>query len=544
MALILPDGWRTDPHAAADTLAVLRAARDHRNPPPTFDSPAALAKALDPNTITTPALALIDEALIRVERGEVTRLIISMPPQEGKSERVTHYGVLWMLHRNPRLRICLVSYGDMVSRRFSYRIRADISMYDGSNGVANLGLHLKRDAKAASSWELVHPSENTMYSIGIGGGLTSRPVDIMFIDDPVKDFRAADSTLQSEQGWEWWQSVARPRLAPSAPVVLILTRWHESDLAGRLLAKQKEDEASDATDFDRWEVINIPAQADHDPEAGETDPLGREPGEFMVSARGRTQAQWRATKNATSARIWSALYQGRPSPDAGDVWKRQWWKQYDTKLWATDDGSTFTVECEEMIQSWDMTFKDTKSSDYVVGQVWARRGANVYLIDQVRARLTFTETVASLEAMHRKWPQARAILVEDKANGTAVIDVLKAKVPGIIPINPHESKYARASAVSPYIEAGNVWLPAPDIQLFPADELIEEAASFPNGAHDDQVDSTSQALTRLFIGGAGAAAWLTMMKARTAAEEVIIEAEHIMTVEELRQADFKAQYRE
>ena len=264
----------------------------------------------------------------------------------------------------------------------------------------------------------------------------------------------------------------------------------------------------------------------------------------MVSARGRTEAQWRATKNATSARIWSALYQGRPSPDAGDVWKRPWWKRYDTKLWSTEDGATFTVECDEMIQSWDMTFKDTKGSDYVVGQVWARRGANMYLLDQVRARLTFTETVAALVSMHRKWPQARAILVEDKANGTAVIDSLKAKVPGIIPINPHESKYARASAVSPYIEAGNVWLPATDIQLFDAEELIEEAAAFPNGAHDDQVDSTSQALSRLFIGGAGAAAWLAMLKARSAAEEVLIEAEHIMTVEELRQADFRAQYRE
>ena len=543
MTAILPSGWRSDPTSAANTLAVLRAAQNRRNPPPSFESPAALAVALDPTTVTTPALSLIDDALIRVERGETKRLIISMPPQEGKSERVTHYGVLWMLHRNPRLRICLVSYGDMVSRRFSYRIRSDIMLYNGTNGLADLGLQLKRDAKAASSWELVYPSENTMYSIGIGGGLTSRPVDIMFIDDPVKDFRAADSDLQSEQGWEWWQSVARPRLAPSAPVVLILTRWHESDLAGRLLAKQKEDEASDAVDYDRWEVINIPAQADHDPEAGETDPLGREPGEFMLSARGRTVEQWRATKNATSARIWSALYQGRPSPDSGDVWKRQWWQRYETKLWKTADGVAFIVDCDEMIQSWDMTFKDTKSSDYVVGQVWARRGANVYLLDQVRARLTFTETVGSLVAMHKKWPQARAILVEDKANGTAVIDVLRSKVPGIIPINPHESKYARASAVSPYIEACNVWLPSTEIQLFPAEDLIEEAAAFPNGAHDDQVDAASQALTRLFIGGAGAAAWLALITSRGVIE-TITESEHVMSPDELRQADFAAQYRE
>ena len=543
----LPPGWRNDPGAATALLAVLRAKHQESNPPPTWDTPGELAKALDPTTIQTPALDLIDAALVRVQRGEIKRLIISMPPQEGKSERTTHYGALWLLHKNPDLRLGIVSYGDDIASGFSHKLRTDVQTYTGREGTPNLNMILQRDSKAASRWSLQYPAKGGVYAVGIGGALTGRPIDALFIDDPVKDFRNADSSLLSEQAWEWWQSVARPRLHPDAPVVLILTRWHESDLAGRLLTKQRQDEKDGLEDFDHWDVINIPALAEHDPDKGETDPLGREPGEFMLSARGRTPAQWRATRAATSARIWAALYQGKPSPDAGDVWKRQYWRFYNTMLWSTTNGSSFTVECDEMIQSWDMTFKDTKSSDYVVGQVWARRGANVYLIDQVRARLTFTDTLASVKAMTLKWPQAAAKLIEDKANGTAVIDTLNSKIGGIIPITPHESKYARANAVSPYLESGNVFLPSPDVQLFDAAELVEEAAGFPNGAHDDMVDAASQALSRLFIAGAGAAAWIESLRAKVAAQNepvIIIQGEPLSDpLAAARLAEFREQYR-
>ena len=298
----------------------------------------------------------------------------------------------------------------------------------------------------------------------------------------------------------WWQSVARPRLAPGAPVIVILTRWHEADLAGRLLSKEIEDEAAGLGHFDRWRTISIPAQADHDPARGQSDLLGREPGEFMVSARGRSRAQWEATRASVSARTWSAVYQQRPTPDSGDVLKRNWWRRFDTPIWSGQpDGTMRVTECDELIQSWDMAFKDTKSSDFVVGQVWARRGAETFLVDQVHNRLNFTDTVAAVRLITAKWPQARAKLVEDKANGTAVIDSLRKEIGGIIPITPKESKEARASAVSPFVEAGNVCLPVQDIALFDVDGLIEEATVFPNGQHDDQVDALSQALGRFYL---------------------------------------------
>jgi predicted phage terminase large subunit-like protein len=485
---------------ALDILARLADRLDPQPPAADYATPGELARALDPNTVQTPALDLIDAALVDVAAGRCDRLIVSMPPQEGKSERTTHVGVLWMLRRNPNLRIGIVSYGEDIARRFSYSIRNDISTFDGSEGVADLGISLRSDTKAAARWNLANPAKGGVYAIGIGGALTGRPLDLLVIDDPVKDYRAADSALLSELAWQWWMSVARPRLAPGAPVIVILTRWHEADLAGRFLAKQAEDEASALPHYDRWRVINIPAQADFDPAKGQSDPLSRQPGEFMLSARGRTNVQWEATKAATSARIWTSLYQGRPSPETGDVLERQWWRRYETPLWTQDpDGSYRIADAKTVIQSWDMAFKDTKSSDFVVGQVWAQRGADVFLVDQVRARLSFSASLAAVRRMTKRWPQAKTKLVEDKANGTAVIDSLKSELGGIIPITPHESKYARASAISPWVEGGNAHLPATPVALFDVEAFIEEATAFPNGAHDDQVDAMSQALGRLLL---------------------------------------------
>lgn len=527
--LSLPTGWRDNPALAEKLLGTLRAASSARIERRQFGSPGELAKTLNPATTQTPALDLIDQALVDVAEGRETRLIISMPPQEGKSERTTHYGALWFLYRNPNLRLAVVSYGDDIAGQFSTKIRDDITVFDGTDGNTDLGLTLQRDSRAASKWRLAYPSQGGVIAIGIGSALTGRPVDVLFIDDPVKDYKAADSQLQSEQAWTWWQSVARPRLAPRAPVILILTRWSETDLAGRLLSKQAEDEknaeSTGLVDFDRWTVINIPAQADHNPENGETDPLGRRPGEFMLSAReGKTDAIWRAAKAATAPRIWTALFQGKPSPDAGDVWKRTWWRRYDTPLWSMGpDGIAYLIDCDELLMSWDLAFKDTKASDFVVGQVWARRGANVYLVDQIRRRLSFTDTITALQTMRARWPQAKAILIEDKANGPAVIDSLRDRVPGIIPITPHDSKYARATAVSPFIQAGNVHLPRGEAMIgeTDAEALIEEAAAFPNGGHDDMVDTTSQALARFFLEGQGAIAWIEWLDRRVKSGEPI-----------------------
>ena len=512
-----------------------------------YPTPGALAQRLDPATVQTPALELIDTELVRIRdaiavmyarrarfrallaegvpleiateqaAAEIpsagnNRLIVSLGPQEGKSSRMTRYGSLWLLKQFPTLRIGIVSYDGDVASTFSYQIRSDIDLFNGTAENLDIGMRLAKDQKAMSRWTL--STGGGVYAIGIGGGLAGRPLDLLIIDDPVKDERAAESLLMSAQAWEWWQTVARPRLAPWAPVVEVSTRWHEADLAGRMMMQQAEDVAAGAEHYDAWTVINIPAQADHKPENGETDILGREPGEFMASARGRTLAQWETTKTNTAPRYWSALFQGRPTPDVGDIWLKHWWREYDQPMWTQMEDGTYRVPGYDVSQSWDCAFRDTKSSDYVVGQVWAKKGADSYLIYQVWARLSFTDTVLAIRRVTRLFPQGRRKIIEAKANGDAVIDSLKHEIPGIIPANPYQSKVARATAASPYIRAGNIHLPSKQVAhmhpeiAFDVEAFIIEATAFPNAAHDDQVDATSQYLYEAYLIG-GEASFLS-----------------------------------
>jgi predicted phage terminase large subunit-like protein len=467
--------------------------------------------AINPKTVQTEALDVIDEALVEALTTPDSRLIISMSPQEGKSERVTKTGALYALLNNPDLRIGIASYAQTLAEGFGREIRNWIATNNGEEGTLDLGLRIARDNGAARRWQLAG-HRGGVICVGIGSGLTGRPLDLLIIDDPFADAEQAESQYYRDRVWDWWQSVASTRLAPGAPVIVILTRWHEDDLAGRLKA---------AEDGHLWRVINIPALADHDPAKGQVDPLGRKPGEWLRSARKRTVAQWEAIRIRVGSRVFNALYQGRPSPDTGNVWRRGWWQFYEQMLWTQDpdDPEAYRVEADEVIQSWDMAFKDTKGSDFVVGSVWARKGSQVFLLDQIHKRLSFTDTLVAFTAMCRKWPDATAKLVEDKANGTAVIDSLKKQIAGIVPVNPRGSKQARAAAVAPFIEAGNVFLPAPQVALFAGvDGLIDESAAFPNGTHDDQVDATSQALDRLLLRGGAGATFLDAMKKRAEAE--------------------------
>jgi predicted phage terminase large subunit-like protein len=459
---------------------------------PKWATPGAMAQATNPKTVQTPALDLIDAALVEAFNTPDSRLIISMAPQEGKSVRVANDFPIWALTQNPDTRIVTASYAQNLANRNGRTIRNRIA------ATPELDLTIARDNGSVSEWTL-QGKEGGVLSVGIGAGVTGRPADMMIIDDPIKDRKEADSETYRDNVWDWWTDAASARLAPGAPVVVILTRWHNDDLAGRLI--ERDPEAG-------WKVINIPARADHRPEKGETDPLGREPGEYMISARGRTRRQWELRESTAGSRTWASLYQGRPSPESGGVFPaEEAWARYSTPLWLTEHDADGKIVCKvpgigrddhELVQSWDLTFKDKKASDYVVGQVWLRVGNTAYLLDQVRERLNFTATQTAIKEMTRKWPQAIAKFVEDKANGPAIMNTLRQQVMGMIPIEPEGSKYARASAISPLTESGNVVLPT-EALLSNVTHLLEEAKNFPNSSHDDTIDAMSQAVNRLLL---------------------------------------------
>jgi predicted phage terminase large subunit-like protein len=476
---------------------VAEAARRLRTPPvarPVFATPGELARAIDPHVVQTPALDLIDQALVDVAEGRCNRLMINMPPQEGKSWRVTTATPLWMLGRNPDLRIAILSYGQDLADEFGRNIRDAITNNAGDEGTLDLGLRIARDNGAVRRWRIAG-HRGGVRSVGISGGLTGRPADIIIIDDPFKSDLDAESETWRERVWKVWQGVVNTRLAPNAPVILVMTRWHHDDLAGRLLK---------APDAHRWRVINIPAQADHNPAKGETDPLGRDVGEFLVSSRGRTPQEWEAIRVAVGSRVWGSLYQGHPTPSEGGVFKRQWWRFYDhARAVQRSDGTWHAIGADEVVISVDCAFEDASTSDWVVLQVWARRGTRMWLLHQVRDRLDLPATAAALEQLAAAWPQARRKLVEKKANGHGVIQVLRGKVGGLIPIVPTESKVSRANGVSAFVEGGDVELPHPSLAPW-IGTFVDEAAEFPHGSHDDQVDGMTQALNKLLVQGSPA----------------------------------------
>jgi hypothetical protein len=288
------------------------AARLFEQPQKRWNTPGELAAALDPRTVQTPALDLVDEALVDVAEGRCERLMLAMSPQEGKSQRTSRRFPLWMFTQNPDLRIAVVSYADRIARRWGRFIRDDIRQNP------QLGLTVDPSSSAQGEWDLLG-HDGSVYCVGIAGSLTSRPVDLLIIDDPYKNAEQADSEAWQETIQEFWTEVAIPRLAPGAPVVIIQTRWRENDLSGWL---------QDGENGHQWRVINIPAQADHDPAKGQTDVLGRKPGEYMLSTRGRTVADWEKKKAEVGTRSWNALYQGRPSPAEGALFKREAWQRY------------------------------------------------------------------------------------------------------------------------------------------------------------------------------------------------------------------------
>lgn len=419
------------------------AARQFEPPaPPRWATPGELAQHLDLKTVQTPALDLIDAALVDAFRTPDARLIISMPPQEGKSQRASRRFPLWALTQNPDLRIAITSYELGVARRWGRAIRDDITGH-----TTDLGVKVRDDLSAQHEWQL-DGHDGGVYSAGVGGALTGRPVDLLIIDDPVKDREQADSPTYRERAWDWWQETASTRLAPGAPVILILTRWHEDDLAGRLLA---------AEDGHLWRVVNIPAQAEAD-----DDPLGRELGEFMVSARGRTLAQWAAIKVRSTARTWAALYQQRPAPIEGAVWKSPWIEAFRGK---TGD---FHPKVSRVCVSVDPAAKSKRSSDYTgIVITGLTRDGQAWVLDDRTLRGTPLEWATAVWTAVFDW-NATDIVVEDNQGGEMVVEVLRSAwntvtkgqatrlPPPVREVTSTSSKRTRAESVAALYETGRV----------------------------------------------------------------------------------------
>lgn len=415
-------------------------------------------------------------------QGKINRLMVFMPPRYGKSELVSRRLPAYALGKNPDEQVIACSYGSALSSQMNRDVQRiiDSEKYEkifpdtrlfGENVRSISRGHWLRNSDV---FEIVGHT-GSYRSSGIGGSIVGSGFTLGIIDDPIKNHEEARSVAYRESLWEWYTSTFYTRMEKGARILLTMTRWHEDDLAGRLLRLAQEN-----PDADRWEVVSFPAILE---EENENDP--REIGEPLWPSKFNEEAL-KKTKVSLGTYQWSALYQQSPQPAGGGMFKRNWWQFYKK---APD-------KFDEIIQSWDMTFKDSKGTDYVVGQVWGRKGADKYLLDQVRDRMDFPATLQAVKTLSSKWPEAITKLVEDKANGPAIIASLKREIPGLIPVTPLGGKEARAAAISPEVEAGNVYLPDSSIAPWIHD-FIGECAAFPTGVHDDQVDAMTQALNRL-----------------------------------------------
>ena len=426
---------------------------------------------------------VLAQTIQRVVDGTDRFVIVELPPQHGKSELISRRAPAWVLGRNPDERIIAASYSADLATAMSRDVRRIMDSDEYREMFPATRLPSDRDPNfslTASYFEI--PGHRGYYlSAGVGGGITGRTATLGLIDDPYKNRQDADSPTVREAIWDWFTSTFYTRLAADARVILCMTRWHVDDLAGRLIRQQPG----------KWKVVRLLAVLDE----GAPDDDPRDEGDALWPAFKDLDAL--ADIRATiGSRDWEALYQQRPTAPGGSIIHRDHLRFYRT------DPQAIADECSELVQTWDCAFKDADDSDYVVGQVWGKRGSQVYLLDQVRDRMTLPGTIAAVLALSAKWPTANRKLVEAKANGPAVIQSLRERLPGLIgwPEKGHRlaqaGKGERMQAVSPFWEAGNVLLPEGAPWLH---DCVEEIVNYPAWRHDDCADAMTMGVIHLLL---------------------------------------------
>jgi predicted phage terminase large subunit-like protein len=421
---------------------------------------------------------LLVEYLEAVTAGEIRNLLINVPPRSMKSLLVSIFWPTWEWIRRPGLRWIFASYADALATKHSVDRRTVLqSTWYQTHWGAQVQLAADQNLKG----EFQNTQRGVMIATSTGGSVTGKGGDRIVVDD-LHNPQQAESDAQRETALNYFRQTLSTRLdnKKTGVMVVVMQRLHERDLSAL------------CQDLGFTHVC-LPAEAEtrteiRFPRSGRT--FVREPGDLLWPTReGRDELD--RQKLMLGSVPYAGQYQQRPAPAGGAIFRREWFQYYDE-----------LPEALEMAQSWDMAFKDKSENDYVVGLVAGRRDADIYLIDRVKGQWSFSESCRQVERLNLKYPRANTILIEDAANGPAIIDVLTHKLSGIIAVQPQGGKMARAQAAQPKVEAGNVYLPTPRPhgRLIPEREWVEDflyqLTVFPNGAHDDDVDAFTQLLVR------------------------------------------------
>ncbi len=432
----------------------------------------------------------------QVERGESPRLMLFMPPRLGKSTLSSKEFVSWVLGKHPEWEIISGSYAISLPIGFSREIRDRLKMAEYEALFPQT--RIRPDAGNVESWRL---TEGGGYlASGVGGGITGFGAHILNLDDVVKDAEAAQSDTIRQNTYDWYQTTARTRLAPGGGVLLTMTRWHDGDLAGRLLTDQREAEEAGLPpdEYDRWEVVSYSALADHDEylmpdgvieqaptEIPEGARLLRTAGEALHPARYDRAALTRL-KNSMPSSSWNALYQQNPVPDTGEFFTKDQYRTFLALPGAAEDFAYF--------MAWDLAIGQKQTNDWTVGAVGALHyTGNLYVVDMIRARMGTMQIIDAMVAMARKWPLLQRMGFEDgqiKKTMQPLIEAAIQKEKLLFSLDetlkPVTDKLVRARPLQQKMQMGQVHFPVGQPWVAKAQE---EMLRFPSGVHDDVVDA-------------------------------------------------------
>ena len=455
-----------------DQIYEYRAAKDREKAEQSF---MAYVNMMWPGFVGGRHHALVAKKFEEIASGKIKRLIINMAPRHTKSEFASYLLPSWFLGKYPNKKIIQCSNTAELAVGFGRKVRNLV----GSEQYTKVfpDVNLRQDSKAAGRWATNKNGE--YFAIGVGGTVTGKGADLLIIDDPHSEQEAAMAAGNPDvynKVYEWYTSGPRQRLQPGGSIVIVMTRWGDMDLTGRVIKDAMQREKGE-----EWEVIELPA--------------------IMPSGNPLWPEFWslkelEALREELPPAKWNAQYQQSPTGEEGAIVKREWWK-----AWTKDD----PPPCEFVIQSWDTAFTKGERSDYSARTTWGvfyldedPNNANIILLDAFKKRMEFPELKERAQSGFMEW-NPDAFIVEGKASGMPLIFELRRMGIPVSEYTPSRGndKFVRINSISDLFKSGKVW--APETRW--AAEVIEEIAAFPNASHDDYVDSTTQALIRFRQGG-------------------------------------------
>lgn len=452
--------------AIAEALEAVKASADRQKASIDF---MAFVKKVWPNFIEGAHHRIMADAFEKIADGRLKRLIINLPPRHSKSELSSYLLPAWFIGRYPGKKIIQATHTAELSVGFGRKVRNLID--EDSYKSVFPGVKLSSDSKAAGRWETNSGGE--AYYLGVGGAMTGRGADLLIIDDPHAGDQMGNDPMPAdfEKAYEWYTSGPRQRLQPKGAIALIMTRWGEGDLCGKILRAAKERDGTD-----QWHVINFPALNDKD------EPLWPQ---FW------SKEELLAIRAEIPSHKWSSQYQQDPVAQGAAIVKREW-----VRWWEEQD----PPHCEYLILSIDPAHTTSNRADYSAFTVWGifeiegEDGLpvkNLILLDAVNERLEFPDLKQRTLELYQYWTPDITI-VEAKAAGLPLVQELRSTGVPLQSFTPSRGndKITRVNSIADIFSSGLVWMPRRSW----SEKVVDQYVAFPFGDHDDLVDSATMAL--------------------------------------------------